>query len=344
MASRKETVLKAFRLETPERVPVVIYGGGVWTMANSGHKFEDFIGKPAEYAKLIIDTASKLDSDMVFPGSGYNNLQAGALGGKIKFRPVGAPDLEAPIVDSLEDLERLDFNRLGQDPMIQTIWQATEMVAKEIGDEYLLAPTAWGPFSLAAQFYGVERMMHGMFKQKKLVHAVLEFTTELIFRFYQPMIENGSIQCLGLADATASGDLISRRQFVEFASPYLKKLSDRARSAGALTFLHICGDTNDRLDVFPDTGADLIAIDHKTGMANCKQLIGHKMCVAGNVNPVFVLNQATPDEVRSAAQANIDEAAAGGGYVLLPGCDIPPSVPMENIRAFVATAHSAKYQ
>lgn len=343
MVTPKETVLKAFNLEIPERVPAVIYGAGVWTMANSGHRFDDFVGKPEEYARLIIDTASKLRSDMVFPGSGFNNLQAGALGAKIKYRPIGAPDLEEPLVHSVEDVHALDINMLYKDPVMNTIWKATELVAKEIGDYYLLAPTAWGPFSLGAQMLGVEKMMQSVFKNKTLAHEVIEFAGEVIFRFYQPMIESGSVSCIGLADAAASGDLISKKVFKDFAVPYLHRLSERVKALGAKVFLHVCGDTTDRLDLFPLTGADLIAIDHKTSLAKAKEVLGGKMCIAGNVDPVFVLNQGTPDEVRSAAQECIEEAAAGGGYVLLPGCDIPPSISQENIDAYISVAHQYQY-
>lgn len=339
----KENVVTAHRRGIPERVPAVIYGGGVWTMKYNNHRFEDFVGKPREYADMIIHTAAVVRSDMVFPGSGYNNLHATALGGRIKYRPIGAPDLEEPLIRGPEDLKRMDVERLQADEAINTIWEATRLVQEAIGQQYLVATTAWGPFTLAAQFYGVEEMMRGTFKQKDLVHAVLELATEVNYRFYRPMIEAGYLEAVALADPSASGDLISRKQFKDFAIPYLKKLADRLHALGALVFLHICGDTTDRLDLFPETGADLIAIDHKVDMAKVKETIGDKMCIAGNVNPVTALNEGTPDDVRRAAEDCIARAAAGGSYVLLPGCDIPPTVPLENIRALIDTAHGHRY-
>lgn len=340
----KETVLRAFELGIPERVPVVIYGGGMWFMHYSGHRFEDFIGKPEEYAQMIIDVARTIDCDMVFPGSGYNNLHAAAVGeAKIKFRPIGAPDLEEPLVSSIDDLKRLDIGRLHKDEVIQTIWKCTEIVSREIGDEYLVATTAWGPFTLGAQFYGVEQLMRAVFKNKELAHAVVRFALEVNYEFYKPMIQQGYLQCISLADPSASGDLLSRKQFAEFAVPYLRELSDRIHALGAKVFLHICGDTSDRLDLFLETGADLVAIDHKVDMAKVREILGGKICIAGNVNPVTILNNGTPEMVKAAAEECFAKAAAGGGYVLLPGCDIPPTVPLDNIKAFREAAHNYRY-
>jgi len=36
-------------------------------------------------------------------------------------------------------------------------------------------------------------------------------------------------------------------------------------------------------------------------------------------------------------------AGTDGGFVLMPGCDIPPTVPYENIQKFIQVAHDWKY-
>ena len=340
----KENILATFEKHIPERVPGVIYGGGVWTMHNSGNVFENFIGKPEAMARLIIETNEKVGSDMVFPGSGYNNLHAAIFGGKIKWRKIGAPDLEEPIVNTIDDIKRLDLGALEKDEIVQTVWKASELVSKEIGNEILVGTTAWGPFTLAAQFLGAERLMRGTFKEKELVHELLRFTTEVLVRFYQPMIEGGYMTTLALADPVASGDLVSKKQFKDFALPYLRELSDRVHAMGALVFCHICGDTHDRLELFPESGVDVIALDYKVDMARAKAEIGDKMCLAGNSNPVTVLNNGTPDECVASARESIEKAGDNGSFILLPGCDIPPTVPLVNIQAYLQSGKKYRYE
>jgi uroporphyrinogen decarboxylase len=47
----------------------------------------------------------------------------------------------------------------------------------------------------------------------------------------------------------------------------------------------------------------------------------------------------TPLGVAAACHEAIARAGITGGYILMPGCDIPPSVPIENVKAMVEAAH-----
>lgn len=345
----KECVLTAFENKKPERVPAIIYGGGVWTMKHTGNTFDGLIGKPREMADMIIRVNEEIQSDMVYVGSGYNNVHLQPFGGRIKYRPVGAPDLEEPLINNDEDLDRLiekysDVRAtLASDPVVNTIWEAARYVHEAIGDDYLVSATAWGPFSLAAQMYGVERMMKDMFKKGDIVARTIDFATEIVYYFYEPMIKEGAIEATAVADATASGDLVSARMFKKFALPGLQKFHGKVQELGCARFLHICGDTTKSLELFPETGAQCIAIDMKVDLAVAHAKIGDKMCIGGNSHPVFVLNNGTKEEIIASAKECIQKAGLDGGYVLLPGCDIPPGTPVENIHAYLQTGREWKY-
>ena len=345
----KDCVLTAFENKKPERVPAIIYGGGVWTMKHTGNTFDGLIGKPKEMADMVIRVNEEIKSDMVYVGSGYNNVHLQPFGGTIKYRPVGAPDLEEPLMNEDDDLQRIrekypDIRAaLAGDPVIQTIWEAAQLVHERIGDDYLVSATAWGPFSLAAQIYGVEKMMQDCFRKPKLVADTIDLAAEINYYFYEPMIKNGSIQATAIADATASGDLISPRMFKKFALPGLKKFHAMIEKLNCGRFLHICGDTTKSLELFPESGAQCIAIDMKVDLAVAHEKIGDKMCIGGNSHPVFVLNNGTKEVIIANAKKCIQDAGLDGGYILLPGCDIPPGLPVENIHAYLSTGREWKY-
>jgi len=336
--NRKEGVFEAFRLGQPERVPATLFGGGMWTLRSSDTDFQSLIGHPQEMARVNIETTERMGFAIVYVGSGYNNFHAAALGGRIKFRAVGAPDLEEPLVEHADELDNLNIDDLAKDELVQTVWEATRIVAAELGDEVVVTATAWGPFTLGAQIYGVERVMRAMYKRPEELKKVMEFAARVIMRFYQPLLEDKVIPMTSIADPTASGDLVSRPHFAEFALPYLQMLNADTRSKGAYSLLHICGDTTDKLDLLVKTEADCVSIDHKVHIDSAKDTFGGRMCLAGNVDPVHVLLQGTPDDVEAASRDCLEKAARGGGFVLMPGCDIPPTVPEENLRAFFRTA------
>jgi uroporphyrinogen decarboxylase len=96
--------------------------------------------------------------------------------------------------------------------------------------------------------------------------------------------------------------------------------------------------TTDRLDLFPQTGASCISLDHKTDIVKAKEILHGKMCFAGNIDPVNIMLQGSVQDVEASCKNVIQTAGMDGGFVLMPGCDIPPTVPFENIQKFIQTA------
>lgn len=340
LVNRKDKVLEALRLGEPDTVPATVLDGGAWTLEASGTDFESLIGHPEEMARVNIETARRMEFPIVYLGSGCNNYPVAALGGTIKFNGVGPPDVEKLLIEDIDEIEHFNVDDLAKDELINTVWEATRVVASELGEEVVVTATSWGPFTLATQMYGLENMMRSMVKRPKDAKKVIQFATRVIARFYQPLLEENLIPLATIADMAASGDLVSRQHFAEFALPYLQMLIADTRSKGAQTLLHICGDTYDKLDLLADTGAGCISIDHKVDIGGAKEILRGRSCLAGNVDPVRVLLQGTPADVEAACRDCLAEGAAGGGFILMPGCDIPPSVPEENLRVFLRTVES----
>ena len=256
---------------------------------------------------------------------------------------MGAPDLENHFVSSEEDLAKLKLSDLDKDETINTVIKALRQTKAKIGDNYVVTMTAWGPFTLGARLVGEETMMKATFKKPAFVEKVVDFATDVLIHLYEPIVADKTLEVISLADPTASGDLISRKQFEKFAVPPLKKFTDWAKSKGVHTLVHICGNTTDRLDLFPQTGASCISLDHKTDMAKAKEALHGKMCFGGNVDPVKIMLNGTVQDVENACKDVIKTAGTDGGFVLMPGCDIPPTVPYDNIRKFIQVAHEWKF-
>ncbi len=338
----KDVILKAFEGGKPDRLPVTLFGAGMWSIKGFGTSFEALSRDADKMTAMLVDMSGKLQCDMVYAGSGYNNFHASALGGKIKFREMGAPDLENHFVSSEEDLAKLNLDDLDKEETINATKKALRQTKAKIGDTYAVTMTAWGPFTLGARLVGEELMMKATFKKPAFVEKVVDFATNILIHLYEPVVADKTLEVISLADPTASGDLISRKQFEKFAAPYLKKFTDWARSKGVHTLVHICGNTTDRLDLFPLTGASCISLDHKTDMAKAKATLHGKMCFGGNVDPVKIMLNGSVQDVETTCKEVIKTAGTDGGFVLMPGCDIPPTVPYANIQKFIQVAHEWK--
>jgi len=337
----RETILKAYEGGKPDRVPVTLFGGGMWSIKDFGTSFEELATDKGKMSEMLLKESERLMCDIIYAGSGYNNFHAQAFGGEMKYREIGAPDLKEHLVSSIDDLAKFDLSSIDKHEVISTVSEAFRAVNAKAGNEYVVTVTAWGPFTLAARFVGEEDMMKATFKNKDLVHKACQFCTDLLIHLYEPLVDSGMV-VISLADPTASGDLISKKQFKDYAVPYLKKFTDWAKSKNAHTLLHICGNTTDRLELMPETGASCISLDHKTDIAKAREMLFGKMCFGGNVDPVAVMLQGTAEDVEKSSKEIIEKAGTDGGFVLMPGCDIPPTVPYENIQKLIQVAREWK--
>ncbi len=341
----KEHIITAFEGGKTERVPVTLFGAGMWSIKDFGTTFEALSTDAQKMADMCVAEAGKIRSDVVYVGSGFNNFHALALGKAfgvgIKYREMGAPDMTAHFVNSEEDLAKLNVADVHKEPVVQTVLDATRRVRERIGDTYLVTMTCWGPFTLAARMVGEEAFMKATFKKPAFVEKTVDFCADLLIHLYEPLVRDG-LECISIADPTASGDLINKKQMEKFAVPGLKKLTGWAKSKGVHSILHICGATGDRLDLFPATGASTIFFDQKVDITKAREALEGKMSFGGNVAPVHVLLNGDVAGVEKACKDIITAVGNAKGFILVPGCDIPPTIPYDNLKKFHDVAHEYK--
>lgn len=337
--SAKETIVEAITrtaANRKHRLPVALLSGGTWTFRQRGYSLRDILDIPEKAAEMIVEINQDVQSDIVWPGSGYHNLLVHVFGGKVKFRHQGNIDVQQPLFEKIIDIDKLQLDDLDRHEWIAAIRSIIGNVAAKTGQQYLVGTSSWGPFTLAGQFYGVEKLMIGVYKDKQSIHALLEVMTDLCVRYLAPAVRQGA-EIVSIAEPTASGDLISLRHFEEFVAPYITKAISRLKEHNALITLHICGNIKDRIQLVPQMAVDLLSVDYKVDLQQAQQKLNGKVALAGNVNPL-VLKDQTPREILLAAES-CSRQLDPDHFVLMPGCDIPPAVPYDNVKAFIAAGH-----
>jgi uroporphyrinogen decarboxylase len=328
----REFALAALNKAPHKRLTVSLLSGGLWTFRQKGYELKSMLENPALAAKTIVELSEIVKSDIVWPGSGYHNILVQIFGGKVKFRPGGNIDVIEPAFNSAADFHGINPRDLNKHSWIINLREMISLVNKSIGKQNLIGTSSWGPFTLAGQFYGVEKLMAGLYKDKKTVHELLEIMTEVCYEYLAPAIDSGAA-ILSIAEPSASGDLISLAHFEEFVAPYLTKLITRLKARGAWITLHICGNITNRIPLVPDLGVDLLSVDYKVDLKQALQALKGRIALAGNVNPVL-FKESSVDEVTRAAVSCIKAAGDNANYILMPGCDIPAGVPLDNVKAF----------
>jgi uroporphyrinogen decarboxylase len=69
-----------------------------------------------------------------------------------------------------------------------------------------------------------------------------------------------------------------------------------------------------------------------------KQLVGHKVCITGNIDCARLLPHGSVEDVRDAVRKAISDAGPGGGYILTSSNSIHSSCHPANFVAMVQAA------
>jgi len=277
-------------------------------------------------------------TDNVNTGPGLTGI-AEAIGSRLAF-PDSTPYVAEHVVKKETDLDRLRVPDPERDGRLPLFLEAAAIVLKEIGAQVPLSLTTSGPFTTAAGIRGTEQFLRDLHKNPAFAHRLLRLATDSIIRFATAAVGVGAR--IGLADPTASGTMISARQFREFALPYLKEVAAAITAvAGFAPSLHICGNTSRNWPEMADTGVSVLSLDDAVDIAEAKLQVGDRVALLGNIRPTATMYMGTPDDVR----ANARECLAKGwdtpkGYILGLGCGLPIDTPPDNIHALVEAART----
>jgi uroporphyrinogen decarboxylase len=199
----------------------------------------------------------------------------------------------------------------------------------------------WGPFTLAGLLLGADSLMKGIYKNRAAIEDVLRFTSELYLTYIQGYVDAGA-KVIQMAEPSASGDMISRKHFKEVALPYIKETFKRLSGKELILILHICGDTSGYLDLIAQSGVHIMSLDYKVKIAAARDAFAGKIAFAGNLDPVSVVQNGSHDDIVNKTVAGIKEAGEDSSYIVMPGCDIPPLTPLENLQLISKTVKEYK--
>jgi uroporphyrinogen decarboxylase len=187
---------------------------------------------------------------------------------------------------------------------------------------------------------GTEALMRKCMKDKEAVRTLLDFSFEIIKVYSEDIFDLG-LDIGTIAEPTASADMVSRRIFEEFALPWLKKTFDWYTGKGLISSLHICGNITDRLAAVGKSGARILSLDYKVNMKTAAEVLGGKLVLGGNADPVEIMMNGSVETVRN-TYLKIFKEVAGCPYILMPGCGLPSKTPLENAMALRELAYHTK--
>lgn len=329
----RERVEEALKLRQPDRVPVHPHISR-WAARLIGSTVQDYYLKPEVMVQGQKAAWELLGHEVVYIGSDIT-VEAQALGCQVSFPSQGPPMVVKSVVEDAACLQSLKPPKPRDSRRMSLVLEALKKAGEEFREPRLMVcGDVVGPLTLAGYLRGAENLVRDVAWSSGHLPALLELATETIVSYAEEQVESGAHMIL-INDPMASGSFVSPEHYRLYAAPYQRRIVSHLRKLGAYTMLHICGNTSERLRLMVETGVHALSLDAKVDLQFVKETVGKEACIAGNVDPVRVLMEGKPEDVKRETVKAIEKAGWGGGFILMPGCGVPVPVPAENLKAMM---------
>jgi [methyl-Co(III) methanol-specific corrinoid protein]:coenzyme M methyltransferase len=331
--SPRERVLRCFRRETIDRLPVFSGYGNVTVhgLEKYGWRFAEIHVDAQKMASMAASTPQLFGFECaVVPFD--MGVEAEALGAGVNFyahhTDVVYPTINRKVSEKVADLDLKIPSDLANAGRIPLVVEAIQRLKEELGGQLAIGSWTLGPYTLAGQLLDIGDLAKMAVKKRDMVDNILDALGKVIVEISRIYREAGA-DYMTIREMGAGPDILSPRIFKTLIRPHLEKVFAAIESP---KILHICGDTNTIVEEMALCGADAISVDQKNDVAESRSKLGPDVLILGNIDPYAVIVKGKPTDVDNA----VKEAVANGVNAIWPGCDIFPTAPKENMEALMA--------
>jgi uroporphyrinogen decarboxylase len=278
----------------------------------------------------------------------YASYGAWEFGGDVRM-PSGpfemAPKILRHPVTNEQELEALEL----PDPAVAgclPVAMAFSRLQEKHGYPVIGAPHT-GVMTTAANVCGVATLCRWMIKRPELAHKALRLVTDHlvdVVRLWATTFDPGRLLPF-IGEPTAANQILSPRQFEEFALPYQRELHEKILDLGVRSVIcHICGDQTQNFPYWQqipfsrDGAPGILSFDHRVSLAHAIELFGRDHIIAGNIEPRLIQDGKPHELYQACVQALEVGKTAPRGYLLMSGCEVPALAPPYNVFTMVKAA------
>ncbi len=356
----KERIVTALNVEQPDRVPLYIHGINEAPIIGIGRHPTDGLPDTTDFYEMndaekmkLVDTLFLIHEK--FEVDGFTSFEIGHetpidqqrvkddWGITYVRNPHGLPVAKGHPVQKPADLDGFEPPQPKREHLL-----LLDLARERFQGEKALFWLMRGAFVRSWRLMGMENLMIQYFDNPDFVHRVAALVTDYNLKQLEMLVEAG-LDVLVVEDdiANTHAPMISPEHFREFVNPYNKMLVERGHELGLKVVRHSDGNLWSLLDMMLATGFDgLNPLEPQADMdlKKVKNHCGDKICLLGNIDCLELLPDGTPEQVDAAVKQAIEDAAAGGGYIVCSSNSLHPAVNPENcIAMFEATKKYGHY-
>ena len=224
----------------------------------------------------------------------------------------------------------------GRDFFPPYVTDPVRLAVEKAGEELHISSEIFSPFTQFMELLGYSEGLMALMDDPEKAGKILERFAEGAAELALLQAEAGPEAVL-VSSAFAGGGFISREQYRQFVLPHEAYITDTIhRETDCFVYVHTCGSIGDRVDLMVEAGYDGVdTLDPpplgNTDIEEVKERLGDRIFLKGNIDPVGILKNGTPEETYAQARYLAEKVGGTGGYILSSACSVPPAAPPENI-------------
>lgn len=321
--------------------PVALIVDSPWIPGYVGISTLDYVTLPEVWFEANLAIEREFPEVMFLPGFWAEvgmATEPSGFGCRVRFHK-DSPPAAFPVISRPGEAEGLvppDPRTDGVMPLMLNCYRLMKQRAAAAGHVIKMV-AARGPLTVAAHLLGITAFLEGLKLEAAETHRLLRITTTLVKDWLHAQAETiGDVEGILVLDDISG--MMSEKDYMEFAHPYLKDVFEAF--PGATKMFH--NDTNNPVPYrfLAGLGIDLFNFTHMQPLSKVRELVGNSVCLVGNVPPLEVLAQGTPEDVARSATECLKQHTACKGLILSAGGGTSPGTPAANIRSLAAAARN----
>ena len=189
--------------------------------------------------------------------------------------------------------------------------RAAALTAKEV------RCLVFGGFVLAAgRLMDMTEIMTAIYLLPETVHQLVKKCT-LFIKEYVRAYKSFGIEGIVMAEPAAG--LLGEEECDRYSSAYIKEIVTELQDETFLVVLHNCGHDGMLARSMASTGAGALHFGNAADMEKVLQEVPNDVLVMGNLDPVRVLKEGTPEFVKEQTQTLLEKTKDYAGFILSSG-------------------------
>lgn len=324
----------ALAFEEPDQVPFFLNVNGPYICSYSGVDTKDYYHSPELMLKAQLALRKRFwGMTPVMPDLSIAT-EPSAFGAEIQWSADGTPWV-IPCIRNEEDVEKLELPDVEDAGYMTRALHTYRYLYEHVGSDIPVNfGTTHSPWGVAALMRGVSDFMTDVIMNPDLVRKLLRKTTDLGILWLKTMekeVPEGSFRRILIWDDLSS--FVSLPHFREFILPIYEEIYGIWPQCQR--WYHNDADASGILEGLADAGIECFHLGDQVNIEYAKEKIGDRVCLMGNVPPLNVLRNGTPESVFASVKQIVAKAGKGGGLIVAPGGYMDEGTPTENIQAMV---------